>query len=80
MESPDWLKDIGHGIPLALRPAYLIGEPNQPIQLYKGSLEIAQNGTVEQGSGTVRFVWFPYPCVEFELSRHNSRIWVGEAS
>ncbi|HAG83144.1 MAG TPA: hypothetical protein DCL61_18760 [Cyanobacteria bacterium UBA12227] len=65
MESSDLPSE---NYPPALSPVYTTDEPNQPILLYEGSLEIAQNGTVQRGEGTVRFEWFPSPRVAFDFS------------
>lgn len=68
-------------IPDALTTHYPDGEPNQPIILYEGTLEILQGGNVKKGKGTVHLVWFPYPRVEFKLSSHDSfGMNTGEAS
>jgi hypothetical protein len=58
-------------IPPALRPLYLTEEPNQPIQLYQGSLEITQGETVVTGTGNILLEWFPSLDVKFELSNPN---------
>lgn len=52
----------------ALKPIYLTKKPNQPIQLYEGSLEITQKGIVKRGSGNVCVGWFPSPDINFEFS------------
>ena len=61
-----------HSLPPALRPAYPLEEPNQPIPLYKGELEIVHEGIMTQGRGSVYLKWFPYPHVEFESSGHEA--------
>lgn len=53
---------------LPLPRVYLQNHPNQPIQLYKGFIEIIQGEEVIEGSGTVTFSWFPHPYVKFELT------------
>lgn len=58
--------------PPAIIPIYLTGEPNQPIQLYQGSLQITQEGTVYEGYGTVSFEWLPSPDVKFLFSTSNN--------
>ncbi|MBD2530855.1 hypothetical protein H6G97_15220 [Nostoc flagelliforme FACHB-838] len=58
--------------PLALTPIYFTGEPNQPIQLYQGSLKISQEGTVYEGNGTVFFEWLPSPDVKFLFSKSDN--------
>lgn len=57
--------------PPALTPIYFTGEPNQPIQLYQGSLKISQEGTVYEGNGTVFFEWLPSPDVKFLFLKSN---------
>jgi hypothetical protein len=52
----------------ALKPIYLTKKPNQPIQLYEGSLEITQKGIVKRGIGNVCVGWFPSPDINFEFS------------
>ncbi|BDI17758.1 hypothetical protein ANSO36C_35600 [Nostoc cf. commune SO-36] len=56
----------------AIIPIYLTGEPNQPIQLYQGSLKITQEGTVYEGNGTVFFEWLPSPDVKFLFSKSDN--------
>jgi hypothetical protein len=73
--SLDW-----DDLPPALKPHYEAEEPNQPILLYEGDLQIEMAETEVTGSGKIRFKWFPYPQVEFsafvnELPNSN----VGEA-
>ncbi|MFB2974316.1 hypothetical protein ACE1CD_35755 [Aerosakkonema sp. BLCC-F183] len=53
--------------PLALRPIYLTEQPNQPIQLYQGELEVTQQTTVIKGNGSVYFEWLPSPKVKFDF-------------
>ena len=69
MES---LESLFKQFPPALIPIYLTGEPNQPIQLYQGSLKITQEGTVYEGNGTVFFEWLPSPDVKFLFSTSNN--------
>jgi hypothetical protein len=52
-------------------PVYQIEKPNQTILLYEGPLEITHRATVVKGNGKLRFIWFPYPQVEFELSNDD---------
>jgi hypothetical protein len=65
------LDSLSEQIPPAIRPIYLTEEPNQPIQLYQGSLEITQGETVVTGTGSILFEWFPSLDVKFELSNPN---------
>ncbi|MBN3887917.1 MAG: hypothetical protein HWQ43_01620 [Nostoc sp. JL31] len=69
MES---LESLFKQYPPALIPIYLTGEPNQPIQLYQGSLKITQEGTVYEGYGTVSFEWLPSPDLKFLFSKSNN--------
>ncbi|MEH2242565.1 hypothetical protein [Nostoc sp.] len=69
MES---LESLFKQYPPALIPIYLTGEPNQPIQLYQGSLKITQEETVYEGNGTVSFEWLPSPDVKFLFSTSNN--------
>lgn len=55
----------------ALRPIYSTSEPNEPIQLYQGSLEITQKETVIKGNGTLCIRWLPSPNVRFEFLSHD---------
>jgi hypothetical protein len=70
-------------LPISLKPVHK-GDPNKPISLYKGSLELQQVFTVEEndgsneeikrietGTGYVEFAWFPLPCLKFEFSNEN---------
>lgn len=74
-EDRYWL-EYTDSSPPALRPVYATPEPNQPILLYTGHLQITQEinqRTVEMyGHGSVEFIWFPYPCVKFELLNNES--------
>ena len=74
-EERDWLEWIDT-LPSTLRPVYAILEPNQPIALYTGPLQLTQEinqRTVEMyGHGGVEFAWFPQPCIKFELLNNDS--------
>jgi hypothetical protein len=70
MESSDSFPET-HNLPPALKTGYEIGEPNEPIPLHKGDLEIEHQGNLTQGSGTVYLKWFPYPQIQFESSGHQ---------
>lgn len=59
--------------PPALTPIYSTSEPNQPIQLYQGSLEITQNGAVIKGNGNLCIQWLPSPEVRFEFLNHDDQ-------
>jgi hypothetical protein len=69
-------------LPIALRPVYT-GNPNKPIVLYEGSLELQQTFTIDQeikehietGSGHVVFTWFPLPCIKFEFANNYLEFW-----
>jgi hypothetical protein len=52
-------------LPPALKPYYQTEEPNQPILLYEGDLQIQVAETEVAGSGQIHFKWFPYPQAEF---------------
>ena len=70
MESSDSFPET-HNLPPALKTGYEIGEPNKPIPLHEGDLEIEHQGNLTQGSGTVYLKWFPYPQIQFESSGHQ---------
>lgn len=77
MNTPDSLPNNY----LPLPKVYLQRHPNQPIQLYKGFLEIIQGTQVIEGNGIVAFVWFPRPCVTFEFTHFTSgKVSCGEIS
>ncbi|NJN38396.1 MAG: hypothetical protein HC790_06065 [Acaryochloridaceae cyanobacterium CSU_3_4] len=65
MES---LESNPSNLPPALRPIYTTPEINQPILLYKGSLEITQSEQTIQGQGSVRFEWFPRAGIRFQFN------------
>lgn len=71
--SPEYqeLMEYMNSLPAALRPVYTTEQPNQPIVLYGGALEIAQeinhHPVQIQGHGKVEYVWFPHPCIKFEF-------------
>jgi hypothetical protein len=75
-------------LPIVLEPIYE-GNPNKPIFLYKGLLELRQTFTIEQedgsneikehtqmGCGHVEFTWFPLPCIKFEFSSNETSFWL----
>jgi hypothetical protein len=70
-------------LPIALRPVY-IGDPNKPIVLYEGSLELQQTFTIDQeikehietGKGHVVFTWFPLPCIKFEFANNHQEFFL----
>lgn len=70
-------------LPVALKPVYE-GDPNKPIVLYEGLLELQQTFTidreikehVETGSGHVMFTWFPLPCIKFEFANNHREFWL----
>src|SRR5581483_10799633 len=53
----------------AIVPIYLMHEPNQPIPLYSGPIEITQHSITYSGKGTLQLQWFPYPGIGFNW--HN---------
>jgi hypothetical protein len=55
-------------LPPALKPHYEAEEPNQPILLYEGDLQIGTAEAEVVGSGKIHFKWFPYPQAEFNAS------------
>jgi hypothetical protein len=65
-----------NSLPPALRPVYTTEQPNQPILLYEGGLEITQeinqHPIYVQGHGKVEYIWFPYPCIKFKFSIQNT--------
>jgi hypothetical protein len=74
--SPSTLIEYMNSLPPALRPVYTTEQPNQPILLYEGDLEIIQeinqHSISIQGYGKVEYVWFPYPCIKFKFSIQNT--------
>lgn len=77
MESEQSLafKKYMNSLPPALLPVYTTEQPNQPILLYEGSLEITQEINQHpihiEGHGKVEYVWFPYPCIKFQFSNQS---------
>ncbi len=65
-------------LPSALRPLYTTAKPNEKILLYDGSLEISfsrnQRQIQIQGSGTLEYVWFPNPHIQFNFSNQEKDI------
>jgi len=59
----------------ALLPIYWTEKPNEPIQLYKGLLEIIQGDTAYKGEGTVFFEWLPSPSIKFYFSTQGEFIY-----
>jgi hypothetical protein len=58
-----------NALPIATKPAHpIVAEPNHPVELFKGTIEVSQNGNIETGDGIVCWVWTPYPRVEFNLN------------
>ena len=57
--------------PSAITPIYSTSEPNQPITLYEGPIEITQGALAEQGNGNISFLWLPFPYIKFVLSISN---------
>lgn len=51
-----------------LEPIYFNQIPTEPIELYQGPLEIAQKQNSFPGEGSVLFIWFPRPRVEFRFT------------
>lgn len=68
-------KDWSDSVPRALTPVYKPGEPNQPILLDDEPLQIAQEINQHpvkiQGHGSVKYAWFPSPCIKFEFANHH---------
>ncbi len=52
----------------ANRAFYLNQEANEPILLYKGVIEISQDGNLWRGDGVVRLEWIPAPGVHFQVT------------
>lgn len=65
------VSELSH-LPPALKPAYTLGEPNQPILLYKGDADIIQGKFSVKGHGQVSQEWFPYPQISFDLNCNQS--------
>ena len=67
-----------NSLPPALRPIYTTAQPNENILLYDGLLEISSNINNNQvqieGSGKLKYVWFPSPCIKFEFSNQDRDI------
>jgi hypothetical protein len=57
-----------YSLPPAIEPFYRFNEPNQPILLYEGTLEVIQGGLSRRGSGVIELKWFPHPQVEFMMT------------
>jgi hypothetical protein len=56
-------------LPIATKAAHpIVAEPNHLIELFIGEIEVSQNGNSATGNGSVRWVWTPYPRVEFTLT------------
>ncbi len=52
----------------ALIPIYKTQEPNLPILLYQGLLEITQGDSIHKGEGSVILEWLPNPSIKFKFS------------
>ncbi len=80
--SPEYLKCLEwmNRLSPTLRPIYATVEPNQPIVLYEGPLQVTQeinHHIVEiYGHGSVKFVWFPHPCVKFDFLSNESERYI----
>lgn len=65
-------QELLNNLPHALQPIYITEQPNQPILLYEGVLEITQEinqkTILVSGYGKINYVWFPYPCIKFNFS------------
>ena len=61
-----------HNLSPALKPFYQSEEPNRPIPLYTGTLEVIQEGVSRQGNGVIKLNWFPHPQIEFTLTCNES--------
>jgi hypothetical protein len=68
----DMIEDDLKQQPPALEPIYVTNTINQSILLYDGPLAIEQNGRTVEGSGKVKFAWFPYSGVKYEFQGHNN--------
>jgi hypothetical protein len=64
MESSE---DIYQNRTNAIEPVYKTSQPNQPIQIYSGDLEINQEENLYQGNGGIEFKWLPYPHIYFDF-------------
>jgi hypothetical protein len=62
---------VASSYPPALVPVYLMDKPNQPIELYSGSIEVAQDGITSQGNGTILYEWTPNLCLSFQWTGLN---------
>ncbi|MEL6930812.1 MAG: hypothetical protein AAFO95_19595 [Cyanobacteria bacterium J06600_6] len=56
----------------ALKSLYTAGLANKEIVLYEGQLEIDLGNNKIQGTGRVRYVWFPNPQIQFDFLTQNS--------
>lgn len=74
--SPEYQKfmEYRNSLPAALRPVYTTEQPNQPILLYEGALEINQHSVQIQGQGKVEYEWFPSPRIKFEFLNQDRDI------
>jgi hypothetical protein len=50
-----------------LTPIYLMQEPNEPITLYEGAMEIPDNRQLIQGTGILKLTWLPSLEIKFEM-------------
>ncbi len=60
--------------PKALSPIYHMAEPNQPITLYEGKIEIGQGTKRASGDGKIQVKWFPNPSNRFEVELEENPI------
>lgn len=54
--------------PIAVPAKYLMTEPDQPIPLYDGAIEVGWEDVSIIGNGSVAFEWQPFSHVAFEVS------------
>jgi hypothetical protein len=54
--------------PPAIAPVYTTAEPNAPVLLYDGPLELVQGPQHVRGHGTIRYEWSPTPRPRFGFS------------
>ena len=57
--------------PTAMTPFYPTEEPNQPISLYEGPIELVQGNITDRGDGVVRFNWLPSPHLKFYFQKDS---------
>jgi hypothetical protein len=55
-----------------LTPIYSMQNPNEPITLYEGSMEIIDARQPAKGVGILKLTWLPFPEIKFEMDITSS--------